>query len=471
MQRQAMFEPKPTGSPAALAVARVLIVWSVWAAATLSVIVYIWYHGRNVPMWEDLLVVPVMTGHQPMSFEWVTRQYNEHRLVIPKLILACLVRTIPDFRSGLYLNATVMSAAAASMLMLVRRLRGATHLVDAVLPLSILNIGQGECFLIGFALNLVMTAWISCELIGVVSRTTRSPGWWTCLQAGVFLVLMPLCGGSGITLVPPILVWLAGYVACGWWSDRDPGPSGRAIGVLLLMTTSAIVTWYLLGYVRPPNIPAAPSVGAVWATTLQSLSLVISPSRSGYWMAAGWGVLLLTAVTLLGLSVVAWRLPLERPRALGLCAVTVAFLSVAASVGLSRSGTGQSAGLASRYVTILAPLLSVLYVAWLLYGPSPVRRAVHIGLLALVCAGIPAQLRFAHELGRGRRDLYVKIERALESGMPSSRLLDVACPALFRKRAMIYESFKMLHQARVGSFRYLIDDGLAAKNDGSSVVR
>ena len=243
MRRLEVFEPQLTWCPAALAVARVLIVWSVWATATFTAISYIGKHGRNLPIWEDLYVVPAMTGHQPMSLQWAATQHNEHRMVVPKLILAGLLRTIPDFRSGLYLNAALMSAAAASMLMLVRRLRGSTRLVDTVLPLSILNIGQAECFLIGFALNLVMTAWISCELIGVVSRTTRSPSWWSCLQAGGFVVLLPLCGGSGIALLPPIVVWLAGYVACGWWSNRDPGPSARVLGVTLLMMTAAIVTW------------------------------------------------------------------------------------------------------------------------------------------------------------------------------------------------------------------------------------
>jgi hypothetical protein len=238
-----------------------------------------------------------------------------------------------------------------------------------------------------------------------------------------------------------------------------------------LMTTSAIVTWYLLGYVRPSLIPASPSVGAAWATTLQALSLVIGPSRWGYSMAAGWAVLILTAVTVMRLGAIAWRSPLERPRALGLCAVTVALLCVAAAVGLSRSGTGQSAGLASRYTTILAPLICALYVAWLVYGPAPARRAIHVGLLALVCAGIPAQSRLAREIGRSRSTLYVKIESALESGVPTSRLLDIACPRLHPDRALIYESFKMLQQAQVGDFPYMVDDGLATKYDGFSVVR
>jgi hypothetical protein len=461
----------PSGWPAVLAVARTLVVWSVWAAATWAAMGCIERYGRNLPMWEDVLIVPVMTGHQPLSLEWAATQYNEHRMVIPKFILAALLRAVPDFRAALYLNVALLSAGAASMLILARRLRGSTRAFDAVLPLSILNIGQAECFLIGFALNLVMTAWISCELLGVVGRSTRAPGWWTCLHAGSLLVVLPLCGGSGIALVPPLVLWLGGLVACGWWSGQGPGSLGRAFGLVLLMLTSAVVTWYMLGYVRPSHIPPPPSVAAAWATTLQAVSLILSPRLWGHWRAGGFAVMLLTAATIVRLCVVVWRSPSERTRAIGLCAVIGALLIVAASVGLSRSGVGREAGLAGRYITILAPLVCAVYLAWLVYGPAPARHAVHIGLFALVCAGISDHFRSARELGSARRSVYVKLERSMTRGVPSSRVLDLACPAIFGDRAMTYEAFKMLKDAQVGSFRYLVDDGLAAKHDELRVVR
>ena len=41
-------------------------------------------------------------------------------------------------------------------------------------------------------------------------------------------MVLPLCGGNGLALLPPIMTWLTGNVAFGWWSGRDPGPLGRA---------------------------------------------------------------------------------------------------------------------------------------------------------------------------------------------------------------------------------------------------
>ena len=82
-------------------------------------------------------------------------------------------------------------------------------------------------------------------------------------------------------------------------------------------------------------------------------------------------VALLAAITLLRLAIVARHSPAERPRAFGLIAVLLSQLGVAAAVGVSRSGFGPGAAVSSRYISISAPLLSVFYFAWLLYGPNP----------------------------------------------------------------------------------------------------
>ena len=294
-------------------IAGAALVWVVWASATLASISFIHRYARNVPFFDDLTVVSVMTGHEPLSYKWASAQYNEHRNVIPRVLQVALLRVIPDFRAGLYLNAGLLSAAAASMIVLARRIRGRSSAADVVLPLSILTLGQCECLLVGFALNLVMTAWIAWGLIGVLSRSPHSPSWWTCLQVGVLLVLLPLCGGSGMAMLPPLALWLAGYVACGWWTDRDPGPSARTIGLVLLMTTSATVAWYLIGYARPTHIPHAPSWSAVCSTTLEVCGLVVSPVGWSYPSAAGLAVVLLAGGTVVLLAMTARKFPAERP--------------------------------------------------------------------------------------------------------------------------------------------------------------
>jgi hypothetical protein len=405
-----------------------------------------------------------MTGHKPLSLRWAAEQANEHRPIISKAVLATLWHAIPDFRSGLYLNAGLLSTASASLILLARRLRGWTSITDAVLPLSILNIGQSECLLIGFALNMMLTAWISYELIVALCGTSQSPGWWPSLLVGGLLVLLSLSGGSGMAMLPPLSLWLAGYVACGWWSGRNPGAWGRAVGLGLLLTTLVAVAFYLKGYERPTHIPATPSVKAACSTTLEYLSLVIRPvgREWGYPRRFGMVVALLVAITLIHLAVVARRSPAERPRAFGLIAILLSQLGVAAAVGVSRAGLGPGSGMISRYISISAPLLSCIYITWLLYGPKPARRAIHVGLLALICAGIPANARSALGMGEGRRYGYIEVERSLRAGLPAPLLMEQVrsrlWPVIFQGNSNIYECFKMLKVARVGKFRYFVDD-------------
>ncbi len=181
--------------------------------------------------------------------------------------------------------------------------------------------------------------------------------------------------------------------------------------------------------------------------------------------------MLLAAATAVLLGTTAWRTPDERPRALGLMAVLASILVVALSVGYSRSGIGPGNGWCSRYITIAMPLIGVVYFAWLLYGPATARRAIHIGLLVVVCGGIPAQADFARAIGTGRRAAFTRVEGALQRGLPLSRVVDLACPDLFGERDKLRECFQMLKEARVGRFGSMSDDRHANRPDARSTVR
>ena len=114
---------EPTAWSRVRAAAPAVFVWSIWMTATLLAICYIGRYTRNVPIWEDFTIVPVMTGHEPLTLQWASAQWNEHRPVVPRLILATVLRKIRDFRAGRYLNVGILSLAAASMIVLVRRSR------------------------------------------------------------------------------------------------------------------------------------------------------------------------------------------------------------------------------------------------------------------------------------------------------------------------------------------------------------
>jgi hypothetical protein len=146
-------------------------------------------------------------------------------------------------------------------------------------------------------------------------------------------------------------------------------------------------------------------------------------------------------------------------------------LCVAAAVGLSRSFLGPGIGFCSRYVTISAPLLSALYVAWLAYGPAPSRWLVHVSLLTMVGLGVPANTNSCLRWGEQRRSVYLEVERDLKAQVPASRLMDQVCPVLVLERNSAYEGFKMLKAARIGMFKYFVDDRVASALVAPTSVR
>ncbi len=450
-----------------------IVVWAVWGAMTAATILFIRQYARNIPYMDDFALVPLITGHDPVSLQWIWSQHNEHRPAISRLILVGLHRFIAtDFRVGMYFNAGLLSAAAASTLLLVRRLRGSFSITDIVLPLSILNLGQAETLLISFAMNLMLTAWISCELIVTAATANRRFGWQLALKFGLFLVLLPLCGGSGAGYAPSARnVACCNYLlACGLWSGRDPGVAAQAIGLWLLTACSVVVALYLIGYTSPAHRGPPPSLTAVATTTLEYLSLVVCADAPNYWRLAGLAVVLLVGATLLRLVVVVLQHPEESPSALGLFALILSMLSAAAAVGLSRSYFGAVGGRASRYVTIAAPLLCAVYVAWLAHGPSSAQRVVHIVLLALVCLAMPANIKFGLRFGEDRLSVYRSVERSLKARAHRSVLMRKACPALFPDPEIAYKCFKMLKDARVGDFANLVDDRVVDDPEAPTAV-
>jgi hypothetical protein len=462
----------------ALARERVLVVpilvWAVWGAMTVATLLFIWHYSRNIPCADDFSLVPVMTGHEPVSLRWLWSQHNEHRPIVPRLVMVGLNRLISiDFRLGLYVNGALLSAAAASMLLLTRKLRGHTRLVDVVLPLSILNIGQAQTLLLGLTMALTMTSLVSCELIRLASAQNSRLGLPLTLKLGLFLVLLPLCGAGGLIMLPPLLLWLA--CESIWGCRREGNPErvkvARAIGVALLVVCLAVVAFYMLGYKSPPNHRPPTSFAAAMSTLLEYLSLVIWPNVLDYWRAAGLIVAFLVAATLVRLCLVGLRQPDDRVRAFAMVAVILAMLCAAVAVGYSRSFIGLGGARVGRYVTTTSPLFCALYVAWLIHGSARTRRLIHAALFVVVILTVPTNIKHGLSVGESRRVVYTRLERDMNAHSTLSAVVKNAWPDLYPSKEFIEVSFKMLKEAQVGRFGDLVDDRLANAPNGSSAIQ
>jgi hypothetical protein len=451
-----------------------ILIWSVWAILTLVAVLYIRQHSRNIPYIDDFSLVPIMAGHEPLTAQWLWSQHNEHRPVVSRLILVGLHRFIAsDFRVAQYANAGLLSAMAASMIVFVRRLRGRWSVFDVAIPLSILNIGQAETLMIGFAMNLVLTAWISCELIKLASATNSRLGVPSTFKFGLWLLLLPLCGGSGLIMLPPLLLWLVYSMSGSDVGDADYASTklARLIRLGLLVACLVVITLYVWDYKRPVHHPLPGSFAAVGSTLLGYFSLVVCPNLLDYWQFAGWIAVLLVAATLTRLVWVASRQPDERHRAIAIVTVILAMLCAAAAVAVARAFSGAGGGRASRYITTTAPLFCAIYVAWLVYGSARARHLVHSVLLALIIVAIPANIQYGRDYGNEIGGVFTNVLRAMNTRCPISVAVKKAWPVLHPDQKTIGESFKLLKEARVGQFGKLAHDNLAAFPNPATVLR
>ncbi|QEH36653.1 hypothetical protein OJF2_52380 [Aquisphaera giovannonii] len=432
---------------------RAAVVWGTWLLASLSLALFVWTYMRNMPYVDDWVMVPVVTGHQAVTPDWLWAQHNEHRIVLPKLILVGLLRWIAaDFRAPLYFNAALLSVASAMMIGLAGRIRGRISLADALLPLAIINPGQGDVLVLGLTMALLLSAFFSYVLIAALGKIEGRNSGRAVVVTSVTVVLLPLCGGSGLAMVPPLLLWLVGYALCGLGSGSRPGWPARAFAIVCASASAMIAALYLIGYVRPVVHPAPPSTIAILRTALQFLSLGLWPGGTRSWAAPGVIAVALASVALARLAHVAATRPSERPRALGLAAILLSTACVTATIGVSRSGLTPSSGLAGRYVCMATPLVVLVYLTGLTYAPANTQRRLSVCLMLILALAIPGSTARAKAQGRDRYACAMRVERALRAGQPESRVIDLIASGLWQDRGGVTHMVAMLRSANFAGF-------------------
>jgi hypothetical protein len=278
---------------------------------------------------------------------------------------------------------------------LARRRRGRASLADAVFPLMLMHVGQGENLYMGYQLAFMLTAALAAGLLAVmllwrqdsdpVGTNNPAPtGSESCrhesrfgrvLLATVLGWLLLTCGAAGIAYGVAAAAWVL-YLAvfdryCVWQ---------RLVLVALTLVTPAYIGAYMQGYVRPGHHP--PSAGVVESARigLEAQAMALGPGMTGLWEVQGDAVLI--SLLLIGLVVVGrlltWviRAPLDS-RAVGLLLYVAAAAAVAFGIGWGRSGFHNDMGFAWRYGWITAPAVWAAYFTWLVrpgrvstYGPA-----------------------------------------------------------------------------------------------------
>jgi hypothetical protein len=453
-----------TPKPGLSARGPVVFVWGVWAVMLLVVLACIGLYGRNVPLAEDWLLVPPLTGHEPDMTTWLWAQNNEHRIPLPKLILLLLLKvTGGDFRVGMVLNTSMLATLALAMMGVARRLRGGTtSYADAFFPIALLHLGNWDNLIWSWQLQFVVSMTLTCVLLLVIVQQQALLTARAAIIAGICLILLPLCGANGLMFVSALALWF-GYSGCLQWRLAEPTKARRSAGLFLLgsVATAILLTGtYFIGYAHPSWYPPSPSIVETLKTSAKFLALSFGPAAGKSWplsILAVTGVLLLSVAVLVAGTLRAQGA--ERRRALGLLLFLSGIAVLALGVGWGRAAQVPTVGMPSRYVLLAVPTLCVVYFIWELYGQPFWRNLVQMSLFIGMCILLPLNTQAGFQWRDWYRQGMDDFERDLIAGTPRSVLAEHHREFLLHwDQEGLASGMQMLHEAGIGPFRQLRED-------------
>jgi hypothetical protein len=127
-------------------------------------------------------------------------------------------------------------------------------------------------------------------------------------------------------------------------------------------------------------------------------------------------------------------------------------------------------GFASRYIPIGAPLLAVLYITWIVYGPRRIGALVQVALCLGPCLSLPSSSHIGLQIGAERRAVVRQVEQGLKHGVPGTRLVASVGARLYPDTRVMYERFLLLKAARIGRFGRFRDDAHRAPASAATVI-
>jgi hypothetical protein len=348
------------------------VLFVLWLLLFVAGLIYICRYAMTNPYVDEWAFVPVLFGEKPVG-SWLWELHNEHRFPLPRLIYIGLFRATGDLRTGCLVSLIGISLTAAGLMHLARRVRGRASLTDAVFPLLLMHVCQGENLYMGYQLAFMLTAALAAGLLAVMvwppsalAHASGSGSFRRALLATILGWLLLTCGAAGLAYGVAAAGWvlfLAVFGRLAVWR--------RAMLVALALLTPGYIAVYMQGYVRPSHHP--PSAGVIESARigLEAQSMAFGPAAGGPWQVAGSavGIILLLAggVILIQLVVRLFRSHRD-PRAVGLLLFLGAAAVVAFGIGWGRSGFHDDKGLAWRYGWITAPPVWAAYFTWLIRG-------------------------------------------------------------------------------------------------------
>jgi hypothetical protein len=411
-------------------------------------------YGVDAPFYDEWELVPALTGHQPITLEWLWSQHNEHRILLPRLVyLAVLKIARYNFRAMYSTIAVLLTLGSAGLLLAARRLRGRFDYADLFLPMVVMTVGQFENLLWGFQIAFILPGAILL-LVVILAIWRPKIDFVSALGILVATLASPLSGGAGLALAPA-------FVACTVLNGLElrKGPRGWARAAVLwtgAAITIGIVLAYFVGYQRPeqhtPNENAQEIVKWTQDFLLNGLGNGAEVIKDG---AHSFLVIIASATLLMLLWVFIVR-PAERFRVLRLATVFGALASLAIGIGWARSGFVSA--FRCRYVSLGAPFWCACYVAWQLPRWRSAPRVMQMVLFVAAVALLVPNRDRSVGWGTGTRDSRMLLLKDLSAGVGAAELARRHySEASYGGESVLVERMKMLRASGVRRWKALKD--------------
>jgi hypothetical protein len=434
---------------------RVWFVWCVWAVLSWQVLAFVAANAVDFPYFDEWEMIPVLSGHEPITMDWLWSQHNEHRIVLARLFYLLVERLSGcDFRAGMFVNAIAMSAAAAALIGAASRERGRTEYTDAFFPLLLLNLGQAQTFTNAFQVALIIWTLLALAIL-LISVQRSALSFRSGLALGAAVVVQPLLGGPGVTVVPA----LALSVGLSAWQLRNGSnklESTILFGVVAVAV--ALTGFYFHGYVAPAKHPINRSLLGVVQGTIQFLTTGFgSVARLG-WPVTKWLCLLAVGAVAAAWCAVVRGRPDERARALRLGSFAVALVSLAVATAWARSALTADALFASRYAALAAPFWCAVYFIWDLVERPRVRLFGQGSLLLCSALLLLPNRRDGRREAKYFREVRQDAVDDIAAGVSLDEIVRRHHDALYYGEPdVLAERMRMLRARRIGVFESLRD--------------
>ncbi len=405
---------------------RPLVVGLVALFMSVNLLNYVATNSSPFPMWDDLEYVPLIQPDFHWTYEEAWALHNEHRIPLPRWLGSTIYGVSHDIRTVMYVNAGILIALAFAMMIVARKVRGQTSLVDVVFPFLWLHTGNSENLLMGFQIALSLpTLLVSIALMIAIAKKRSGFGPLEALGIGLCVALLPLCGGMGMAQAPVFVLalLLAAVVAA---RRREAGRRfGSAVLALFAAATIALIWLYLHGFVYPDGSQRSTDPSVILGLATRVGSLAFGNAGEEWWPLSGWSIVVVVLATS-ALLLWAWfKRRDERWRVAALLVCLGATVALVLSIGYGRSASGVGAGFAVRYITLPAPILSTAVFAWMLFGNRVARWAVPAVIAtALGIAAWTVNARFGEEFAVVRKQLGTDLMAEVHAGTPPGQLIE-----------------------------------------------